>query len=94
MATSVRFMGSIPKNSVSEIRLTRYQGKKGGLGALASAGAGLLTTVLIATQGDDPESDTIKAAVAAPFAIVGGVVGGYLLGHRADRHVTSIRVSP
>ena len=88
---------SIPRNAVSTLQVVRYGKKWRVMGtatsiaivAIAGAGAGY------AAASSGTSTDNVQVlATAASAAAAGICVGGYYLGKRADRHITTIRIVP
>jgi hypothetical protein len=84
---------TIPRESVSVLRVTRYR-KLGRI--LCTAGGAAAAGLAVAAQSIDTYEG--PAVIAAPAITAGGVIGvgvaGYYIGKRIDRHVTEIRIVP
>lgn len=84
---------SIPRASVTEIRLSEMRGTSGRkLGTVVGNIVGLVAAVEITSHAAPHSLDGALATVGAIW--VGGVVGGYEVGKSSDRHVTVIRIIP
>lgn len=87
-----RALTSIPRSSVSEVRLTAYRGSGGRiLGSVLGILAGLIAGAEVAIHGAHSE-----AAGVFTFSAVsaGCTFGAYYLGKRADRHTTRLLIAP
>ncbi len=83
---------SIPRNSVTTIRLTRKQGPWRGVGLLGGIVGGLTAATGYALAHDEGASGTERAAFLA--MLVGPGVGVYFAGRHFDRKTFVLRVLP
>jgi hypothetical protein len=86
---------SIPRSSVTTIRLTQTKGARGRtIGTLAGifGGAAIGTVVAFMQPDNTSPSGGARAGVAA--LLVGPAIGGYYVGRSFDRKTTLIKVLP
>jgi hypothetical protein len=92
--------GSVSRPDITEIHLIEYAGNGRHIGKLVGGAVGLMGGLLgAAAYGlkEDAANKDRNKALSVLFAVAGlpaGLAAGWLLGRRADREVTLIRVIP
>lgn len=83
---------SIPRSSVTEIRLSERRGSGGRiLGTVVGALGGMVAGGEIAAHGTRSEGAVVSTFTATAVA---GTVAGYFVGRRADRYTRLLRIAP